>query len=149
MLISTSSVVHKNSLPHKSIILKGNSGATNHYVALEVFNILNNPTTNTTVQVSLLDDTKLVSTHTGALRIPNISQAATTAHVLPNLTILLLSLGQLADDRCIILLDKHHLKVLRTSTKSSKDIVIFKMDCGTFPSKPRLHYPPCYQNLRN
>ena len=107
VLISRSSVVH--TVPQKSIILEGDSGATNHYVAPEVIDILKNPTTNSSIQVSLPDDTRLSSTHTGSLPIDNISATAATAHVLPNLTTSLLTLGQLADDGCIILLDKHHL----------------------------------------
>ena len=109
VLISTSSVVHNNSIPHNSIILKGDSGATNHYVAPDVLNTLQNHMKNTNIQVSLPDNTKLVSTHTGSLPIPNISQTATKAHVLPNLTTSLLSLGQLADNGHIIRLDKHYL----------------------------------------
>ena len=48
------------------------------------------------------------------LNIPQILPSAKTAHILPGLNnTSLLSLGQLADDGCIILLDKHYLNVFK------------------------------------
>ena len=113
VLINELSVVHYNSFTNDSIILKGDSGATNHYVAPDKLHVLQNPTINNHIQVSLPDNTTLVSTHTGSLPIKNLSPTATTAHVLPTLSTSLLSLGQLANDGCIILLDKTYLKVFK------------------------------------
>ena len=68
----------------------------------------------TTINVTLPDNTTIRCTHSGTLDIPNLSTKATIAHVLPELSnTLLISLGQLADDGCLILLNKQILKVFK------------------------------------
>ena len=97
--------------PH---IFKGDSGATNHYVAPSAAPVLQNIRTNSSVDVMLPDNTLLTSTHSGNFSLPSLSSAATTAHILPGLSdTSLLSLGQLADDGCLILLNKRFLKVFK------------------------------------
>ena len=111
-LLFPPSVVHNfhNKIP----ILKGDSGATNHYVAPNDVSLLTNVRNNSSINVSLPNGSILESTKTGTLPFANLSSTATEAHILPGLSnTSLLSLGQLADDGCIILLTKTHLKVLK------------------------------------
>ena len=108
-----SSAVHPN-MPNNAVILKGDSGASNHYIAPTDHNILTNVHHNSAINVQLPDTSTLTSTHSGLLTIPHVSSQATIAHVLPGLkNTSLLSLGQLADDGCVILLNKHHLQVFK------------------------------------
>ena len=105
--LQTSSVVHNNYHPH--YILKGDSGATNHYVSTDTLPILSNIYKNENINVQLPDNTTLSSTHTGTIKIPHLSNTATTVHILPGLqNTSLMSLGQLADDGCVILLNKKY-----------------------------------------
>ena len=110
--MNKSSVVHSSL--HSPFIFKGDSGATNHYVAPRAAPILQNIRSNSSVEVMLPDNSVLNSTHSGTFSIPQLSSTATTAHILPALSdTSLLSLGQLADDGCLILLNKHFLKVFK------------------------------------
>ena len=61
-LITSSTVLNKK-LTHTPFILKGDSGATNHYVSTDTSDTLKNVTQYTTVSVSLPDNTKITSTH--------------------------------------------------------------------------------------
>ena len=106
-----SSVVHPSS---HQIIFKGDSGATNHYVTPAAASVLKNLRTNTSINVTLPDSNTICSTHSGIIDIPKLSTSATTAHVLPELSnTSLISLGQLADDGCLILLNNKFLKVFK------------------------------------
>ncbi len=107
------SVVHPPSTS-SSIMLKGDSGATNHYLSPDAKLALNQLHRNSSIKVSLPDASILTSTHSGFLNIPQLSPAATAAHILPGLlNNSLLSLGQLADDNCLILLSKKYLHVFK------------------------------------
>ena len=104
-----SSVVHSSSEPQ---IFKGDSGTTNHYVTPAASSILKNLKANTSINVTLPDNTTISSTHSGHIQIPKLSTVATTAHILPELSnTSLISLGQLADYGCLILLNKKFLQV--------------------------------------
>ena len=111
---TTSSVVH----PSSFAIAKGDSGATNHYITKNDMPALTNVVPNTSVHVSLPNSTILSSTHSGSLGLPHLSTKANTAHVLPAISHhSLISLGQLADDGCLILLNKHALYVFKNFEK--------------------------------
>ena len=92
---NSSSVAQSNILH----MFKGGSGATNHYVAPIAQSTLTNITPNNIVNVTLPDNLNIKSTYTGHLNIPQLSNTATSAHILPALkdTSLLL-LRRLADD---------------------------------------------------
>ena len=110
--LQSSSIVRKFS--HSYHILKGDSGATNHYISPDAIHLLTNLQNNTNIHGQLPDSTTLSSTHTRILNIPRLSTAAKTAHLLPGLqNTSLMSLGQLVDDSCVILLTKNHLNVFR------------------------------------
>ena len=110
--LQSSSVVHNFS--PSDHILKGDSGATSHYIAPDAFQLLTNVHDNTNIHVQLPDNTTLSSTKTGMLNIPKLSTTAKTAHFIPGLhNTSLMSLGQLADDGCVILLNKHYLNVFK------------------------------------
>ena len=89
-------------------IAKGNSGATSHYWRdidrkyLTDVNISPGPT------VTLPNNEKISSTEQGRLPLhSNLSSTAITAAILPGLqSSSLISLGQLCDDDCDILLNK-------------------------------------------
>ena len=105
---------HVHTSPPVPLILKGNSGATNHYLSTASISALRHIKQNNAVQVSLPDNTILQSTHTGNLPLKHLSTAATKAHILPGLhNNSLLSLGQLADDGCMILLSKIYMHVFK------------------------------------
>ena len=57
----------------------------------------------------------------------DLSTGAQTTHILPNLGTSLISLGQLANDGCLILLDKAHICVL----KNFKILLTGMQACGT------------------
>ena len=96
------------------LILKGDSGATNHYISSTSISALRHIKQNNGVKVSLPDNTILQSTHTGNLPLKHLSTAATTAHILPGLqNNSLLSLGQLGDDGCMILLSRQYMHVFK------------------------------------
>ena len=100
-----------------SVQLKADSGATQHYFTPQDAHILHNkhqtlfgPT------VQLPDGAQLQPTHVGHLPLPHskLSNQATTAHVFPGLNnASLLLLGQLCDDNCIAILDKHKLQIIK------------------------------------
>ena len=107
-----SSVVHTD-LPNMHIF-KGESGATNHYLSPLVSNTLKNIHLNRNINVTVPDNTNISSTHTGQLNIPMLTDKATAAHILPDLkNTSLISSGQLADDGCNILLNKHTMNVFK------------------------------------
>ena len=107
-----SSKVHNFQTP--PLILKGDSGATNHYLSPAAISVLKNVQRNTNITVSLPDNSVIHSTHTGNLPLHHLSDVATQAHILPDLlNNSLLSLGQLADDGCLILLSKQFLHVFK------------------------------------
>ena len=76
-----SPLVQCNDITH---ILKGDSGATNHYLSPTMLPTLQNICSNKHVSVTLPDNTLIKSTHTGQLSIPPLRSTATKAHVLPD-----------------------------------------------------------------
>ena len=97
------SAVHNSN--YTTFIMKSDSGATNHYIKKTDSNNLQNISLSNAINVALPDGSNLTSTHTGFLPIPSVTTPATQAHALPHLETSLLSLGQLADNRCLILLN--------------------------------------------
>ncbi len=96
------------------MILKCDSGGTNHYLSTASISTLQNIQQNTAVQVSLPGNTILQLTHTGNLPLKHLSNVATKAQILPGLhNNSLLSLGQLADDGCMILLSQKYMHVFK------------------------------------
>ena len=97
-------------------ILKADSGATQHYLKQEDSVILENYTKiNNGPTVSLPNNTTIQATHRGTLPLPSaISTAAMTAHTFPHLkNTSLLSIGQLCDDDCVAVLDKHKMGIYK------------------------------------
>ena len=99
-----------------SVVIKADSGATNHYFRIEDINVLNKvQKMEHTKYVKLPNSSNIIVTHQGMLPFTNeISDAAKTVQILPQLTnCSLLSIGQLCDDNCWGLFNK-------------KDLLIFK-----------------------
>ena len=100
------------------IIAKGDSGASRHYFKPSDANVLQNISPATDVKVILPDNSELTSTHKGLLPILSneISQQAKTSTILKNLnSSSLISLGQLCDDDCKVLLTKNKIHVVKNN----------------------------------
>ena len=109
--ISNPTVVHKQNYKH---IAKGDSGASQHYITKIDEQLLHSKTTSNGQSVLLPNNGNIQSTTTGVLPLAQqLSTKACTAHVLPTLQTSLISLGQLADDKCTIILDKKYLHVIK------------------------------------
>ena len=112
-------------LPHKKyrkcsshIIMKGDSAATGHYIRPNDTECLSHLRHYSGPAVTLPDNDKIAATQQGNLHIHNtLSTSATKATVLPRLkNSSLISLGQLCDDNCPIVLDKQKLYALKNKT---------------------------------
>ena len=111
--ILPSSVVHTN---HKltTHIAKGDSGASQHYIATVDKHLLKDVTEDMAQNVLLPNNQNLTSTSTGILPLASqLSTKACKANILPQLHTPLISLGQLADDNCTIILNKKFIYVLK------------------------------------
>lgn len=129
---STSSVVQQNTqfcnlvnnlnpnipplLQYKPIA-KGDSGATRTYLTPEHATLLQNTQRNDNIEVVLPNNDTLKSTTSGELNIPELSTMGRQAYVLNGLNNSLISLGQLADDNCTIILTKKELQVFKSYKK--------------------------------
>ena len=100
------------------IIAKGDSGATNHYLRDEHKKNLDNVQSGLDRPLVQLPNNDVIETSsTGILNLhPALSMRAKEAHILPQLGTSLISLGQLADDGCVIMLDKAKLRVFKNYT---------------------------------
>ena len=97
------------------VIAKGDSGATANYWRNEDVKVLQNVHPNTSIQVTLPNNHPINSTQSGTIPLSHkLSIKAKEATVLPNLhSSSLISLGQLCDDDCKVLLDKKELNVYK------------------------------------
>lgn len=94
----------------RTITAKGDSGASNHYFALSDIEVLNDTEETTDgIEVILPTADTVKSTKTGYLPFANLSKKATKTEVFPALKHSLISLGQLCDDGCLVLLHKQKL----------------------------------------
>ena len=93
-----------------TIIAKGDSGATSHYWREQDKKCLQNIEITPGPTVTLPNNTTITSTARGRLPLhDSLSREATTTAILPNLhSSSLISLGQLCDDDCQVLLNKNH-----------------------------------------
>ena len=99
-------------LPPKSqtIIAKGDSAASNHYWALRDSMVLDDVEVDPIGPTVILPDTStLTATKQGNLPIQQLSSAAKKTAVFDNLQSSLISLGQLCDDGCTVVLTKKNL----------------------------------------
>ena len=97
------------------VIAKGDSGASANYWRSEDIKVLQNMHRNTSINVTLPNNHSISSTQSGTIPLSNkLSTKAKEATVLPNLqSSSLISLGQLCDDDCKVLLDKKELNVYK------------------------------------
>ena len=111
--ILSSSIVQKNNLFKH--IAKGDSGASQHYVTPTDQFFLHSKSTSPGPTVLLPNNQTMTTSQQGILSLSSkLSPQAQTAYVLPKLHTSLISLGQLADDNCTILLNKTQLKVFKS-----------------------------------
>ena len=105
----------KSSVENTIIIAKGDSGATNHYWRPEDVNCLKNLHDVEGPTVVLPDNTAIKANQEGTLPIKNsLSSCAQKVTILPHLkSSSLISLGQLCDDNCQILLTKKNLFAMK------------------------------------
>ena len=100
------------------IIAKGDSGASRHYFKPSDAKVLHNVTPATDVKVILPDNSQLTSTHKGLIPIESkeLSQQAKTSTILKDLnSSSLISLGQLCDDNCQVLLTKKNIHIVKNN----------------------------------
>jgi hypothetical protein len=116
---------------HTSYIhAKADSGASHHYWRLKDCNALSNIQHNKSgPSVRLPDNSTIQASHQGNINFNNtqLSTTATNAHILPNLqNSSLISLGQLADDNCITILDKNEINIYKPTLEDSISNTITK-----------------------
>ena len=100
------------------IIAKADSGASRHYLRDCDKDVLLHPTPTDGPTVYLPDMSTVSATSKGSLPLPHLSPAAIEAHVFNNLpSSSLISLGQLCDDNCTILLNKHMLQIFKNNNQ--------------------------------
>ena len=112
-----------------TIIAKGDSGATSHFIQSADQECLHNLKEQTGAPVTLPDKDIILPTHTGTLQLSShLSNKAQQTTVLPGLKrSSLVSLGQLCDDDCKVMLTKDHLfavkhnKVILHGTRNPHD----------------------------
>jgi hypothetical protein len=98
------------------ITAKAESGASNHYWCPQDTTALSNIKNDNTTTVRLPDLTTIESAKAGTINFPTktLSPTATKAHVLPSLqNASLISLGQLADDACLTILEDHQIEIYK------------------------------------
>ena len=97
-----------------TIIAKGDSGATSHYFCPQDTKVLSNIEEVDGPTVKQLDNTEITTGGTGNVPLStHLSKAAQSAMILPTLkSASLISMGQLCDDGCKVVLDKSDLAVV-------------------------------------
>ena len=101
--------------PPDHIVEKGDSAATAHHWCSEDLVFLQNVVRKKGPCVTLPNNTSITSSHQGQLPLSSaLSSAAQTTAILPTLkSSSLISLGQLCDDNCKVLLTKKNLLVIK------------------------------------
>ena len=95
-------------------VVKADSGASKHYFRIQDVALLDNVKSASGPTVFLPNNEALQATKEGNLPIPQLSNNGKKAHIIPTLTnTSLLSLGQLCDDNCTIVLRKPDLQVYK------------------------------------
>ncbi len=99
---------HSEIPPTPTIIAKGDSGASNHYFRnIDSAVLTNQQAPFNPPKVYIPDGSALLPTVVGNLPLKPLSPSATQTYILNNLeSSSLISLGQLCNDGCIIILDK-------------------------------------------
>ena len=97
---------------------KADSGASRHYVKESDQHVLTNISSSSGPTVYLPNNNTMTSFKAGSLPLPAIlSSSATKAHIFRDLqSASLVSLGQLCDDNCNIILDKNTIQVFKDNT---------------------------------
>ena len=97
------------------VIMKGDSAATSHYIRPQDKDCLSNINAYNGPSVMLPDADKIAPSHQGSINLnKDLSSAAKLGTVLPQLqTSSLLSLGQLCDDGCDVLLNERKLYAVK------------------------------------
>ena len=106
------------------IVAKGDSGASKHYLTEEDSDLLSDITAYIGPKVVLPNNTEIGATKKGQLPLSeHLSEKAKEGTVLPQLTnSSLVSLGQLCDDDCIVILTKQSLDVIKNKMTVLKGI---------------------------
>ena len=105
-------------LKTKVVKAKGDSAASNHYWALRDTMVLESVTEdNNSTTVTLPDTSCITSIQKGTLPLDNLSSTAKETKIFPNLNHSLISLGQLCDDNCEVILTKEKLTAYKGKHK--------------------------------
>ena len=106
--------VHKYHSTIPVVVAKADSGALQHYFkTANVAAVKNCTSTIVGPTVSLLDGTTMMATHKGNLELaPTLTKKETSVHVFSGIeNSSLLSIGQLCDDDCVAVLNKHKINI--------------------------------------
>ena len=101
----------------------GDSGASGNFFNIKSIKHLDqvkrHTSPNQSISVTMPDGRKLVSTHSGFLRINNLSKSAKRVYLFPGLQGSLLAFGPLCDDGCTVTLNKTILEI-----RKNDDIIL-------------------------
>ena len=99
-----------------SIIAKADSGASRHYCREQDKHVMSNIRPESGNSVTLPNDDVIQTSETGHLPMTGLSKNATKVQVLPNLhSSSLISIGQLCDDNCDVLFNKHRFTAIKNN----------------------------------
>ena len=121
MNLTSAVVSHKSDLSSPVVLAKGDSAASKNYWRQQDKEVLNKIEKYQGPSVLLPNNATIASTERGQLPLSSLlSKEAKTAQILPQLaSSSLISLGQLCDDNCVILLHKKVLLAIE-----NKEIVL-------------------------
>ena len=104
-------------MPLYSITAKIDSGASKHYVRPEDKHCLSNIRKVPLTLVGLPDKSSSAITNVGTMSLSKkLTEPAQAGHILQDLkSATLLSAGQLCDDDCVVILDKHRARVQKNN----------------------------------
>ena len=119
---------------NKTLFNQIDSGSSKHYIHKQDTKIWANQQPTENISVHLLDTSTIQATVKGHLPINHILEIANEVHAFQHLkNSLIMSLGQLCDNGCDILLHKKNISpYLRIHNKFYKDSKTFWMVCGLY-----------------
>ena len=93
----------------------GDSGASGNFFNIKSIkhleHVKRHSSSNDSISVTMPDGRPLISTHSGFLRLKNISKVARQVYLFPGLKGSLLAFGPLCDDGCTVTLNKHTMEI--------------------------------------
>ena len=99
-----------------TIIAKADSGASKHFFRYQDRHVLQNITPCLGPPVGLPDGTVIRASHSGTLPLRHLSAPAKTVQIFKGLkSASLISVGQLCDDGCEVVLEEHKVNIIKNN----------------------------------